>query len=397
MGNDINQFQGIKITRGRPQVSHLFFANDALLFFKATEESCRQVNNIIGRFCAISGQDLNLQKSHFKVSPNTPLEMRQRFKHILQMELVSALSTHLGVPIDLTGPKHSNFQFIVDKIAIKINSWSYIPLAQSQKIILINSVLIAMASHVLSCMEVPALIVSKIDAMVAKFFWANKGNKGMHWVNKGTIYLPKGLGGLGIRGMGSLKKALLMKQASRLFNNPQHAGGNLWTWKVIHFILRSGLGWDHAKIKDSFEFEDSRRIVAMELPLSTEDDFIYWRYHKSGKFTVKSAYAMLISEDLTLSYNTPPSDFYKNLWSLKIPPKWKLFIWKLLHNGIATKVRLHLRGIQMEVVCDFCANGEEDIQHIFRFETIVQQVWRDELLAIHSEINETTSFKSSEK
>ncbi|XP_056692017.1 uncharacterized protein [Spinacia oleracea] len=315
---------------------------------QASEASCIQVKSIIGRFCAISGKQLNLQKSHFKVSPNTPSGIRQQFKLIFQMDLVPSLSTHLGVPIDL-------------------------------------------------------------------FFWANKGKSGMHWVNKYTVQLPKGMGGLGIRGMASLNKALLMKQAWRLFNNPQCilAGicgsrfppplqtgvpaqvvgkgfswgmrglcrasnlllkGCIWkvasNWKVNHFIDPSGTSWNHARINASFKFEDALHI-----------------------FTVKSAYAMLAQDDMSISYNRAPSEFYKNLWSLKIPPKWTLFIWKLLHNGIATKSNLQSRGIQMADDCDFCENGEENIQHIFRFCTIEQQVWRDGFLAIHSEFKETISFE----
>ncbi|XP_021840308.1 uncharacterized protein [Spinacia oleracea] len=78
---------------------------------------------------------------------------------------------------------------------------------------------------------------------------------------------------------------------------------------------------------------------------------------------------------------------------MNILPKWKLFLWKLLHNGIATKVNLGRRGIQLSMTCDLCGAGEEDIQHLFRFCDIAQQVWRSGSLGIHSEINETMSFK----
>lgn len=71
----------------------------------------------------------------------------------------------------------------------KVSSWNSVN--QAQKLILINSVLIAMASHVLNCMEIPLSISYKVDSILARFFWANKENSGMHWVRKKIIQLPK--------------------------------------------------------------------------------------------------------------------------------------------------------------------------------------------------------------
>lgn len=102
--------------------------------------------------CGISGQQLNKQKSIFKVSPNTQTAERLQFKEILKMELVRNIGTHLRVSIHLSGKKHTNFQLIVDKVAGKISAWNSCNLSQSQELILINyiNILIAMASHVLA-------------------------------------------------------------------------------------------------------------------------------------------------------------------------------------------------------------------------------------------------------
>lgn len=146
---------------------HIYSLLLMLSFFSKQQRlAVRRWPEIIDRFFAISGQQLNLQKSHFKFSPNTPLEVRQRFRGVLQMNLVPSLEMHLGVPIDLVGSKHSSFQFIVDKVAAKVNSWNYVALSQFQKTILINIVLI---TNVLSCMEVPVSIASKVDSILAKF------------------------------------------------------------------------------------------------------------------------------------------------------------------------------------------------------------------------------------
>ncbi|XP_021837769.2 uncharacterized protein [Spinacia oleracea] len=467
LGNDLKQFKGISLSRGSPQLTHLFFADDALVFFNATNETCGVIASILQRFCGISGQQLNLQKSLFKVSPNTPVEVRLGFKDILQMKLVQNLGTHLGVPIDLEGKKYSNFQFIVDKVACKISAWNSCNLSQSQKLVLINSILLAMASHVLSCMEVPLAITSKLDSIITRFFWAGKEGSGLHWVKRSTLQLPRGLGGLGVRSVSCLNKALLMRQVWRLNKNPSSllaqefdrkflkpiktgikvsflgrhlswgmrglgrasnhilrgcfwkvgngksivAGRDKWVngntpifysnvclrqakdWKVHHFILPSGGGWNHEKINSSFEYRDARSIVGMELPSLDRDDFLYWKFHKSGQLTVKSAYAMLSLEESTEAGLNSEVKFFKLLWSMKLLPKWKLFIWKLLHNGVATKANLERRGVQLSSRCEVCSLEDEDSQHLFRFCYIARDVWRHGSLAIHSNINETMSFQ----
>lgn len=48
--------QGIKICRNAPSMSHLFFANDNLIFSKADMESCRHLKNILDRKSILKSQ-----------------------------------------------------------------------------------------------------------------------------------------------------------------------------------------------------------------------------------------------------------------------------------------------------------------------------------------------------
>ena len=58
-GTDDNIFQGIKLSRTSPSVFHLFFADDYLVFFKATLEACERVKNILAKFSRLSGEVIN--------------------------------------------------------------------------------------------------------------------------------------------------------------------------------------------------------------------------------------------------------------------------------------------------------------------------------------------------
>ena len=54
---------GIKVARGAPTVTHMFFADDSYIFCKATKEDAEHVTNILSTCETASGQKLNVEKS----------------------------------------------------------------------------------------------------------------------------------------------------------------------------------------------------------------------------------------------------------------------------------------------------------------------------------------------
>ena len=74
---------GISICRGCPIITHLFFADDSLLFCKANAQECRKLIDILECYEAASGQKINTDKSSVFFSPNTPQETREEILSIL--------------------------------------------------------------------------------------------------------------------------------------------------------------------------------------------------------------------------------------------------------------------------------------------------------------------------
>lgn len=92
--------------------------------------------------------------------------------------------------------------------------------------------------------------------------------------------------------------------------------------------------------------------------------------HSKGYCSVSSAYRFL-------SRPTEPNESQKGewswLWKIDCEPKLKLFIWRILYNGIPTQSNLHWIDDKQ---CNICGRGEESIIHLLRKCTLERCFWR---------------------
>ena len=61
----LKDLKGIKLSFSCPELSHIFFADDALLFMNADEENCRKLAYILKLYCAASGKVSDLISEGF--------------------------------------------------------------------------------------------------------------------------------------------------------------------------------------------------------------------------------------------------------------------------------------------------------------------------------------------
>ena len=59
--------------------------------------------------------------------------------------------------------------------------------------------------------------------------------------------------------------------------------------------------------------------------------------------------------------------------------KWKLFLWKLWHNSLATKSNLFRRGFRDNAMCPIFLYVEESLQHLFRQCPLASEAWERHL------------------
>ncbi|KAL3038105.1 hypothetical protein AAZX31_01G111300 [Glycine max] len=72
-----DNFHGIKVARGAPIISHLLFADDCFMFFRASSQEADHMKFILNMYETTSGQTLNLQKSEAYFSGNVDQSTRQ--------------------------------------------------------------------------------------------------------------------------------------------------------------------------------------------------------------------------------------------------------------------------------------------------------------------------------
>ncbi|KAL9690826.1 hypothetical protein QQ045_011237 [Rhodiola kirilowii] len=82
--------EGIKIHRRALAISHLLFADDALLFMKVNSSTLKVVRDVL-QYEYISGQSVNFTKSEMVVRNNASTEFFQDVNHVLGVKIVHVL------------------------------------------------------------------------------------------------------------------------------------------------------------------------------------------------------------------------------------------------------------------------------------------------------------------
>ena len=72
--------RGISVCRGGPQISHLFFANDSIVFCRATVDEGRRILQVLEDYEVESGQKLNKDNTSLFFSKNTKREVQEQIK-----------------------------------------------------------------------------------------------------------------------------------------------------------------------------------------------------------------------------------------------------------------------------------------------------------------------------
>lgn len=134
--------------------------------------------------------------------------------------------------------------------------------------------------------------------------------------------------------------------------------------KVNSLIDFNGGGWNVDLVTNVFSPRDATEILKIPLVNMHGEDKVIWRFDKKGQYSVKSAYRVCMEvladkEDLKVDGDWP------TIWSMKVPPKVKSFLWRLCRNCIPVRTRLQRKGVQCPMSCVRCDSEPETSWHVF--------------------------------
>ncbi|XP_027150159.1 uncharacterized protein LOC113750373 [Coffea eugenioides] len=223
------QFTGLKISRNGPRLTHLFFADDSLIFCKADTKHAEELRRILEAYERSSGQVINLEKSSVFFSKN--MEHSKKIEVCCRLGNIQMVNQgkYLGLPMVITRTKDQIFGFIRDNMNKHLGSWKQKLLSQAGKEVLLKAVTQAMPTYAMSCFKLPLKLCKELSAMMARYWWGdNDGKDKMHLCSWKRITQAKNQGGLGFKDLVNFNRALLGKQIWRMLVNP-----NLLASKVL--------------------------------------------------------------------------------------------------------------------------------------------------------------------
>jgi hypothetical protein len=195
-------------------VNHLLFADDSLLFFKASSEGASKVKEVLQKYCLASGQRINMDKSPIFFSKGCPAVLKESIKNTLEVQRETLNEKYLGLPSNVGKSKSGAFKYLKDKVWKKVLGWMEQLLSVGGKEILIKSVAKAVPTFSMSCFKLPRGLSEHINQMLRNFWWGTKeGKRRTCWVAWKKMTQPKFDGGLGFRNIELFNLALLARQA----------------------------------------------------------------------------------------------------------------------------------------------------------------------------------------
>ncbi|GLT30193.1 hypothetical protein SLA2020_050080 [Shorea laevis] len=211
-----------RLSRRGLALSHLFFADDLMLFCDASHTQVEVVMDCLQEFSSESGLHINLNKSKLYVSPNIQRHMAGAFSEACGIPLTSDLGIYLGVPILHGRSTASTYKYILEKIQIKLSNWKQKLLSLAGRRILVQSVTTAIPAYTMQSVLLPNSVCEAIDRLNRNFLWGSDVANKPHLVGWNTVCLPRDYGGLGIRSARDNNRALVAKLGWKLLSEPHN-------------------------------------------------------------------------------------------------------------------------------------------------------------------------------
>lgn len=211
--------------------SHGQFVDDTFFMGKSEVKEARNLKQAINLYSSASGQLVKWNKSVVYFL-NTPILRQHKIAKILGCSIGSLPSSYLGLPLGLKAPD-SFWEDLINKFSKKLASWKGNLLSQAGKLTLLKASLQSIPTYALSLFKIPSKYAEAIDKIQRNFLWTGtEEKKRMPLIAWDQVCKPVREGGLGIRKITSMNKALLAKQGWCVFHENKE-WSTIWNHKYL--------------------------------------------------------------------------------------------------------------------------------------------------------------------
>jgi hypothetical protein len=168
------RLKGTQTYRGGPWVSHLFFADDSLLFGQASIAESERFMAILNLYEASSGQKINQEKTAIFFSTNTPQATRLLIQDYWGSRGVANFDKYLGLPAMIGQSKKSIFHSLKARIVQRLQGWKEKFILRAGREILIKAMAQAIPTYAMNCFKLPKTWCEEINSLIARYWWGQK-------------------------------------------------------------------------------------------------------------------------------------------------------------------------------------------------------------------------------
>ncbi|XP_060203069.1 uncharacterized protein LOC132631512 [Lycium barbarum] len=389
-------YKGFYMKENGPQINHLSFADDTILFCNGGKRPLKMVLEVLKTYENISGQLINKSKSCFAVAENSSLSNITRLQNITGMKHQKFPIKYLGCPI-ISGRKNlAHFSDIVTKVILLIRGWHTKLLSIGGRAILIKHVLLALPIHLLSTVTPLKDTLQTIEKYMARFFWSGLDSGGKHhWASWENLCYPFKEGGTNFRRPEDICQAFNTKQRWSLrstnslwsdFMKNKYISGNhpvksQWIrgqalfWKnlcgikddmdhnilcKINEILQNGI-WEWDKLSTALTDDIKDGIIVEKVNINNnKEDTPIWTLSQNDKFSIGSAWRRYGGQDVATSLKVLKNKFVSG----RLGENWST-ICQACDTNIYQRTTLLVKWIKLVANCLKLNNDGICVQGIY--------------------------------
>ncbi|CAJ2645555.1 unnamed protein product [Trifolium pratense] len=221
-------------TRGNFVPSHILYADDVMIFCRATLANINILKGLFQRYGEASGQIINPSKSTFYVG-SISATRTNRIADMLGFSIGTLPFIYLGVPIFKGKPKACHLQPIADRIKAKLAAWKASLLSIAGRVQIVKSIIHGMLIYSFMIYAWPISLLKDVDRWIRNFIWSgNVDQRKLVNVAWDKVCTPTNEGGLGLRSLRHINEAANLKLCWELFTSSNH-----WVSLLRARVMRS--------------------------------------------------------------------------------------------------------------------------------------------------------------